>query len=348
MELVSVIIPVYNAENSLDKCIRSILVQTYTNIEIIIINDGSTDTSGRICDQYAKSDDRITVIHQKNSGVSVSRNRGLGVSKGYYIQFIDADDYIENNMVEKLVCAIQNDADLVISGYRYIYKKAKAVNIVERNPRTGMYDRNEFLLDFGKLYSGGFTNSVCNKMYISRIIKKENISFPEEVSMGEDLIFNLGYFGHCTKVTIIDNLLYNYVKNGNPHSLTAKYKENLFENQKMLYLKVKSFLSCNDLYNQANKKAIGIVYTNGIISSLNNIFHLNCTLTPKERMETIKQITSDSSVVENIEYFRLGSIQMRIIGYFIYGGYFNTIYHLLKIKHFLRNNYTKARFVSQD
>ena len=116
-ETISIIIPVYNVEKYLNKCLNSVIEQTYKNIEVILIDDGSTDNSGKICDEYAKNDIRIKIIHQQNGGVSTARNNGLEHATGKYITFVDSDDYIEKEMIETMAKKImKKNADIVICG----------------------------------------------------------------------------------------------------------------------------------------------------------------------------------------------------------------------------------------
>ncbi|MFJ7827546.1 glycosyltransferase [Psychrobacillus sp. NPDC096623] len=172
---VSIIVPVYNAELYLNDCIQSIINQTYKNIEVILINDGSTDTSGFICDDFANIDSRIKVIHQSNSGPSISRNIGIQLAQGKYIQFVDSDDTIDSIMTEKLVESINEESQLVLSGY-------KNVQVNEDNARTlqivspgvqGILSNKEFLMHFGMFFEQSFINPLWNKLYITDIIKKK-------------------------------------------------------------------------------------------------------------------------------------------------------------------------------
>lgn len=128
-ELVSVIVPVYNVEKYIRKCIESIITQTYTNLDIILIDDGSTDKSGKICDEYEKLDTRITVIHKKNGGLSSARNSGLDIAKGKYIGFVDSDDYISIDMYEVLLRYMEDEVDIVACGRYIVYPRIdKKVN----------------------------------------------------------------------------------------------------------------------------------------------------------------------------------------------------------------------------
>ena len=125
-ELISVVVPVYNVEKYIDKCINSIINQTYKNLEIILVDDGSPDNCGNICDEYAKKDNRIIVIHKENGGVSSARNIGIKNAKGKWITFVDSDDWIENDYVEKLSkIGIQNKAEVVLCGYNRINNNDK-------------------------------------------------------------------------------------------------------------------------------------------------------------------------------------------------------------------------------
>ena len=139
---ISIIVPVYNVEEYIHKCINSILAQTYKDFELILINDGSPDNSGIICDEYARADSRIKVIHQQNSGLSAARNAGLAVAKGDYIGFVDSDDWIDKSMYESMITEAQTlEADIVICDY-YKVKKKKAKAVTEQiNP--GVCNVNE-------------------------------------------------------------------------------------------------------------------------------------------------------------------------------------------------------------
>lgn len=142
--MVSIIIPVYKTESYLAKCIESCMHQTYQNIEIILIEDGSPDRYGEICDAYAKQDERIRVIHKENTGVSDSRNEGLEIASGEFIMFVDSDDWIDAEMVEELVTAQQKyDVDLVECGHRNIYKDGKISLII---PDYKLFENKDMIL----------------------------------------------------------------------------------------------------------------------------------------------------------------------------------------------------------
>jgi glycosyltransferase involved in cell wall biosynthesis len=203
---VSVIVPVYNSEEFIHRCIDSILAQTFTNFECILIDDGSTDNSLDICNQYHKTDNRFIVIHQQNSGVSAARNKGLEISRGQYICFIDSDDFAQNNMLEKLFTAISNsNTDVVVSGY------------TENNKACTICNEDFILSDLSTIEIVHYLEMrqafglVWNKLFNKTILDTHTIRFPMSIKFGEDMIFNLEYFRHVKTAYISHNNLYNYL-----------------------------------------------------------------------------------------------------------------------------------------
>ncbi|PZX05945.1 glycosyltransferase EpsJ [Psychrobacillus insolitus] len=335
---VSVIIPVYNAELYLSDCIQSIRNQTYKNIEVILINDGSTDNSGVICDEFASKDSRIKVSHQNNSGPSIARNRGIELAQGKYIQFVDSDDTIELMMTEILVESMNKDSQLVLSGY-------KATHINDDNNRIlqnvtpgvhGILNNKEFLRDFGVLFEQSVIIQLWNKLYITEIIKKNNIQFVESLNIGEDLLFNLDYYKFCQNIHVINDSLYNYLIFNNTNSLISNYKKDFFGNQLLLFQKIREFLLRNDSYNKKNKDSVEVIFINSIVGCFNNLFHKNSNLTSQGIKEQIHKIILSKEVRDDIYYFKSGNIQKRLIGYLIKIKSINGIYYFIKAKNFLR------------
>lgn len=180
MPTFSIIVPVYNTEKYLDKCVHSILKQTYPDFELILVDDGSTDQCPQMCDTYQKKDSRVKVLHKKNGGVSSARNLGISVAEGTYIWFIDSDDYIEPFSLQQLYEAQQDkDADMYIFNCRN-----------ERGLFSGTFD--EFLCKYYFTYIVGF--GPWNKLYKRKIIIDNGIRFDQEETVGEDLLFNMDYY----------------------------------------------------------------------------------------------------------------------------------------------------------
>lgn len=231
--LVSIIVPIYNSEKYLQVCIDSILTQTYKNFELILIDDGSLDNSGIICDEYAQKENRIKVIHQQNAGVSAARNAGIDIATGDWILFIDSDDYIETEYISSLIKTSKPNT-LIIQGY-----KAVSSNhfISEKILKEMQYDRRNIAELFAnpQFYEYGHP---FGKLYNSHIIKQNHIRFNKRLSYAEDLIFLLNYILHIDCVSYINGAYYNYIINSN--SLSQRI--NSFENE---YLLFNEFLQLN-------------------------------------------------------------------------------------------------------
>ena len=219
-ELVSIIVPVYNVEKYLIKCLNSLIEQTYKNLEIILVDDGSQDNSGNICDKYKQKDSRIRVIHIENSGVSNARNIGLDNMKGQYTMFVDSDDYVSKNMVEELYNSIKkNEADISICGVENIY---------ENGENRTTFKEGRFVTNgekaLGELLNGKYFTSVCwGKMYKSELWK--NIRFNKDTKIAEDLEVLYYIFERAKKVVVdTKNKLYYYIVRENS-AIHTSYNE---------------------------------------------------------------------------------------------------------------------------
>ncbi len=225
-EKVSVIVPVYNAQKYLARCIESIVAQTYKNLELILVNDGSTDDSLLLCEEYSKKDDRIKLLSQENSGAGLARNTGLQNATGKFVLFVDSDDYIENTTIEKCVARQKIDnADMVMFGRFNQDPKGEIV------PKAMPCDKLFFNgAEVSVVLSGIFTYkmgvgiSCWGKMLSLDIINSNNIRFySERQLLSEDAFFMLQIFAHIKSVSIIPESLYYYCENEG--SLSRKYKK---------------------------------------------------------------------------------------------------------------------------
>lgn len=206
-DLISVIIPVYNIEKYLGKCIKSVMEQTYKNIEIILVNDGSTDSCGKICDYYKKIDNRIVVIHKTNGGLSSARNEGLNVVKGSFVCFVDGDDYIENNMLEELKKNMDKyDSDISVSNF-YLINNTKKISIDESISKNFcIQDKDKYIHIYNKYSS--LTVPAWNKLYKKNIF--DNVRYPDG-KIFEDASVLCDILNNAKKVSYTLKPLYNYV-----------------------------------------------------------------------------------------------------------------------------------------
>ena len=214
MPKISIIVPVYKAEKKLARCIESILNQTLKDFELILIDDGSPDKSGQICDEYAQKDSRINVIHQKNKGASAARNNGIKVARGEYIGFIDSDDYISKNYFEKLITATKQGADIAVCNYLSISPNGNADKMNHGFKDGSLLNRT----DIEKiLYFNIFNNKntigyfqLWNKIFRRDFITSNNIFINEKMSFGEDMMFVLECFRECNSIAFSENTGYYY------------------------------------------------------------------------------------------------------------------------------------------
>ncbi|MDD7527282.1 MAG: glycosyltransferase family 2 protein [Bacteroidaceae bacterium] len=220
--LVSIVMPAFNAEKTIVRAIDSVLKQTYSNIELLIINDGSTDNTSEIVSKYR--DSRVTLINQGNKGLSGARNTGLENIKGEYVTFLDSDDWCEADFVERLISSMTvNKAQLSVCGMIAHKNAGVSYSASFESTYNSSFENAEFLSKF----ESGIMNSVCNKLYQTSIIHGESLKF-KKIAIVEDLDFNLRYFDCIKRVCFVPNYLYHYDNN---HSvLTTKVSSDMFDN----------------------------------------------------------------------------------------------------------------------
>lgn len=222
---ISIIIPVFNAEQFVGDCLKSVLNQTHPDIQVIAVDDGSTDGSLQICEEIAARNEKVHVITQKNQGVSAARNAGLYAANGKYVVFVDSDDWIEPGLCSALLeTAEKGDPDLVISGVSYFHSG-------EKSDFSSLPDAAaDFLLEFfqpafDELFRKGLINPPFNKLYKKSLIRR---CFDKQVSLGEDLLFNLDYLKNCKTITTLPKSFYHY-RIGRQNTLSSCYRNDGFD-----------------------------------------------------------------------------------------------------------------------
>lgn len=258
--MISVIVPVYNVEEYLPACIESILNQTYKDLEILLIDDGSTDNSGKICDEYAKQDNRCIVIHQLNKGLSGARNTGLDHATGEYISFIDGDDYIHPQMLEILYEALQKgDYDFSMTLYKEVHNKEKSLFIPNYTSQELYQDQLIYSLYNSPYKKNSYPEMnfhvVWNKLYKRKLINK--IYFIQ--TSAEDTVFNTSIYLKCKKVIVINKVLYYWMQRNS--SITHQSINSTFINR---------ILSYNQCLN--NVPLIYLQYRGAIIEKMYKVF----------------------------------------------------------------------------
>lgn len=257
-DLISIVVPIYNTEQYLAKCLDSIIAQTYSTIEILLINDGSLDKSGVICDEYAAKDSRIRVFHTENRGVARARQLGVENSSGEFIIFVDSDDWMPRDGVESLYSNMDSQTDIVVGGYS-LYKRSKTT-LIELNPT--IYSRDEFL----NLIIGHDINvAPWGKIYRGSLFTQDSFPIRE---INQDYLMNIEVSTRVRNVRMIDKIVYCYRYNDNA---AAKRVYRTFEYQMQLCKSVKDIL----LKNNIDLSKYRVAYANCTLASLTKLLPFN-------------------------------------------------------------------------
>ena len=228
--MVSIIVPVYKSEKTLERCVKSLTMQSYQDIEILLIVDGPPDKSGILAEELAKADNRIRVVNQKNQGVSAARNRGISEAKGKYIRFVDSDDYVEKDSIEILVKAMEgNETDFVVAGFDHLYFGRTIEKLPKQDGIFVVKDNKEYVL---QLYKEGYFNMPWNKLFKREMIKE---GFPNDLNLGEDLLFNLAYLKECKSFSTVRKPVCEFIQDDRGTTLSTKKREDKLDIALMLY-----------------------------------------------------------------------------------------------------------------
>lgn len=314
--LISIIVPVYKTEPYLQKCLQSIVNQTYRTLEIILVDDGSPDRCPQICDEWAKKDSRISVIHQENSGLGKARNSGIEKAKGSYLAFVDSDDEIEPDMYEKLLAAAEScKADICYCGCKDVSSKGV---VAGTPPLKFSYKGDEIRTEFipqvlGTLPSDRHTVfcgvSSTSALYHAALLQKAGIRFLSERSdnISEDLDFNLKTCCHAEIIQIIPDTPYLYIKR-EINSLTSSYRSDRFEMVKKLYRQLMSFAESQRIAPVCQQR-IETTFLNGMIGVIKTLVAAKkAKIFTGDLHEEMNQICRDpmvSSVLKDYPIFQL-------------------------------------------
>ena len=326
--LISVIIPVYNVEQYLCECVDSVINQTYKNLEIILVDDGSTDSSGKICDDYAHKDERISVIHQKNSGLSGARNTGIDNASGDYIYFLDSDDYIDPNALESLiVIAEKNSSDIVF------FDAISFADTKDFTVKQNYIRKNKYLTDSGRnvfcmmTQKKEFHSSVPLMLLNKAFAQKNQLRFVPEI-LHEDMIFTYQAIVLAKSVSQCDKALYHRRCRKNSIMTSAKSK--------------KHFLSCIDVCKANNDFTLSLFGTDipvecyqYLVRCASNVFNVYEKLSKADRIECRNNLEIFKQyVIDNNAFFDT-ALKMRCYGkafWFAYKLFDKTVGRLLKGK----------------
>lgn len=309
MSKVSVIIPVYNTKKYLRKCVDSVLAQTYDNLEIILVNDGSTDDSGALCDEIAKGFNNIMVIHKENGGLSDARNAGIAVATGEYTCFLDSDDWIDEDCIEEAINEAKNEnADVVVWGYHTDFHdenervKSSRDVIPAQFKSTDSIDAN---MDIDKLI--GLCGYAWNKLYKTEIIK--DLEFVKGISLVEDILFNAEVMTENVKVSFINKAFTHYIQRQR-ETLGTKYYPNYLDLKIMAIEADKKILTCWKTPKEIVDRFVNGMYLSVSWNMITNL--LKTDISNKEKNQKIKHLINNKEIFSKISKAKENTINNRI------------------------------------
>lgn len=324
--LLSVVVPIYNAEKTIQRCVVSLLKQTYKTLQILLINDGSSDDSERICMNLAKKDPRIEYYYKPNSGVSDTRNFGLRLARGEYIAFVDSDDFVYPNCYEiALARLIDNQLDLIVFGFRSINMNS-IKDVVYENVMLSSKK------EIAKYVAHNFESSLVSLPW-NKIYKKKHIidEFHKDISLGEDLLFNICYFRRINKLQIIDKVFYAYDRT-NENCLTNRYSSDYFDAFCTIYTNAKEYIT-----GAIGNSNVNLMKVNDkFISAVLHFVRMEVKL--KKRSEAIAQIRHIASnnlfEVKALDFSPKRAVALKIGYKLLHAKRIKTLYFVSKIYNF--------------
>lgn len=313
---ISVIMPVYKVEKYVANAIESILSQSFADFEFIIVDDGTPDKSGEICDEYAEKDSRITVIHQENAGAPAARNRAIELAKGKYLYFMDSDDWAEKDMLRDMYEIAEKDcAQLVITGF-YIdtyYSETEKYTQLQTEEKMNFPTQKEFREKAYRLFDKNLLYSPWNKLYSTDYIKKNNLKFPQ--TWMDDFPFVLSYIRDVEKVSFLPEAYYHFMR-ARAESETAKYKRELYDKREEEHIWMKDLYKYWGVEGEIKDASMEMVYRRyieRIVGCIENITNPNSDLTNKEKRKEIKKIIKKEEVRKALKIAKPKSKYMKIM-----------------------------------
>ncbi len=310
---ISVIMPVYNVEKYVGKAIESILSQTMDHFEFLIVDDGTQDRSGVICDEYAAKDSRIQVIHKENGGAPSARNKAIDLAKGKYFYFMDSDDWAEPGMLEDMYrLAEAHEAQLVVTGYyidTYYSDTEKFTQI--QTAEDAVYETQEaFRKNAWLLFDRNLLYTPWNKLYLAEYVLKNKLYFP--TTWMDDFPFNLSVLRDVEKVVFSSQTYYHFMR-ARAESETAKYKSNMYEKREEEHTWMLDLYSHWNIRDAASMEMVYRRYAERIVGCIENVTNPNCTLSKRERKAEIRKILQNPRIPEALSYARPRSKYMKLL-----------------------------------
>ncbi len=339
---VSVIMPVYGVEKFVGKAIESILSQTLKEFEFLIVDDGTKDRSGIICDEYAQKDSRITVIHKENGGAPSARNAAIPLAKGKYMYFMDSDDWAEPDMLEDMYnLAEKNNAQYVVTGY-YIdtyYTDTEFVSQEQFQPDEVFASQEDFRKNAYRLFDQNLLYTPWNKLYLSSYILDNGLLFPNV--FWDDFPFNLSVIKDVERVVVSQNKYYHFMR-ARAESETAKYRPDMYEKREEENEWLQGLYKYWGIDDANSKEFLARRYIERFIGCVENITNPDCQLSGKEKRAIIKDMLKNPNVKNSLNGTKPNSLYMKVmlIPYRLNSQ--SLIYIESKVITYIKRNYVKT------
>ncbi len=309
---ISIIMPVYGVEAFVGKAIASIQAQTLTEWEMFAVDDGSKDRSGEICEEYARKDPRIKVIHKENGGAPSARNIAIPQAQGKYMYFMDSDDWAEPTMLEDMYClAEKHGAQYVVTGY-YIdtYYSDTEYTTQELSQPDAVYDREEFRKNAYRLFDTNLLYTPWNKLFLSSYIHENGLLFPN--TFWDDFPFNLSVIKGVSKVVVSSRKYYHFMR-ARAESETAKYRAEMYSKREEEHGWMTDLYKGWGIDDENSREFLARRYIERFIGCVENITNPGCTLSSREKIAEIKKMLKNSNVAWALANAKVNSSYMKIM-----------------------------------
>lgn len=311
---ISIIMPVYKVEQYVGKAIESIQAQTLKEFEFLIVDDGSPDNSGKICDEYAERDSRIHVIHKENGGAPSARNTAIDIAKGKYMYFMDSDDWAEPTMLEDMYnLAEQNKSQLVIAGFyidTYYSKSEYITNDFVTEEDMVFNEAADFRKNAYKIFDKNLLYSPWNKLFLTSYLLDNNLRFPE--TFWDDFPFVLSVIRDIERVTVTTKQYYHFIR-ARAESETAAYRPNMYEKREEEHEWMLDIYRHWKVKDKDSKEMVARRYIERFIGCIENVTNSNCTLKFSEKYHQVKEMLSTHNVRWSLKFAQPRSRLMKIM-----------------------------------
>lgn len=312
--LVTIVVPVYNGAPYINHCVEQIKAQTYKNLEVILVNDGSKDNSEQVCTEAIEGDSRFTLINKENGGTSIARNMGIDNAHGKYIAFFDCDDEYAPEMIATLVSEMEkNNSDMVSCGYFSKVQMRDETYLEEKNyPYRVFQDFNDMEAEYVDIWDSDMLYNVWNKLYRMSVIEERHIRYREGHVYTEDRVFNRAFIKVCKGVTFTDICLYYYIRE-RIGSTSERYWDKNFEVRDKEYNELKEHFKEMQVWNDKSREYVSREFIERVAGCIENVFHAEKDLSSVQKKQMVRHMVNHPDVREASKYAQYRSQEMKVV-----------------------------------